>query len=90
MCHGFFVNNIFLMKPYNPLRETNSIPSSRACREHLKVFYTEMRIDFSRYPSAGVKALQRIQRVDRIFFQLEKGQESKEAGSQEKTVSRCA
>lgn len=38
----------------------------------------------------GVKALKRIQRVDRIFFQLEKGQESKEAGSQEKTVSRCA
>ena len=63
------------MKPYSPLRETNSIPSSSAYREHLKVFNTKMRIGSSRCPSAGVKALKRIQHVDRIFFQLEKGQE---------------
>lgn len=69
------------MKPYSPLRETNSTPSSSAYREHLKVFNTKMRIDSSRYPSTRVKAL-RIQHVDRIFFQLEKGQE--------KTVSQCA
>lgn len=73
MCRGLFVNNIFLMKPYSPLRETNSIPSSSACREHLKVFNTKMRIDSSRYPCAGVKVLKRIQGVDRIFFSARKG-----------------